>query len=233
MATARSPRTPQGLRHGRNGAQHRVLMLAPGASRHPSHRGAVGDQRTEPVAAAAVEEGDGSRRRHREVTFLAAGGAKIQAGRHVDHQPGFQFPVGDHLPDMRVSGASGDRPVHPADIVTGLVEARLPWLRTRPRYQAEVIAVQDTVELLLDGQLEGAQRRRQLRVVDVPAQHRRRMHHRRRFGFGHRPLAAAAACITGGTEWPCCGTAFTCGSATVCSTRLMTISGEISSASAS
>src|SRR4029077_19873487 len=110
--------------------------------------------------------------------------------------------------------------------------ARLPRLRTRPRDQAEMIAVQDTVQLAPDGQLEGAQRRRQLRVVDLPTLERRRVDDRARFGIGHRPLAATV-CITGGTEWPCCGTAFTWGRATVCSTRLITISGEISSASAS
>ena len=51
---------------------------------------------------------------------------------------------------------------------------------------------------------------------------------------GHRPLAAAAAAgIAGATEWPCCGMAFTCGRATVCKIRLITVSAEISSASAS
>src|ERR1700740_2391710 len=134
---------------------------------------------------------------------------------------------------VRVVGARGDRPAHPPDVVTRLILARLPRLGTRTRDQAEVVAVQDTVELAFDGEFEGAQRRRQLRVVDLPALHRRRVDHRRLFGIGHRPLAAPAACIAGGTEWPCCGTAFTCGIPTVCRIRLMTISAEISSASAS
>src|SRR5271168_3367463 len=134
---------------------------------------------------------------------------------------------------MWVGGTRGDRPVHPADVVAGLIEARLPRLRTRPRDQAEVIAVQHTVELAFDGQLECAQRRRELRVIDLTAQHRRRIDDRRRFRIGHRPLAAAAAGIAGATEWPCWGTAFTCGRATVCKTRLMTVSAEISSARAS
>ncbi len=226
------------FRGGGDRAQQRVFMHAPGTGRHPNHFVAVGNQRAEAVTSAAVEKGDRRSRRHRQVTLLADRGAKVQAGRHVDHQPGLQFPVGDHLPDMRMGGARGDRPVHPADVVAGLILARLPRLCTRTRDQAEMVAVQDPVELAFDGQLEGAQRRRQLRVVDVAALHRRRMDSSRGLrrgvpGIRHRPLAAAAACITGGTECPCCGTAFTCGMATVCRTRLMTISGEISSASAS
>ena len=227
------------LGHGGDGAQQRLLVLTSGACRHPGRRHAVGDQGADPVAAAAVEVGDRGRGGHRQVALLAAGGAEVQAGRHVDHHPGLQFAVGDHLPDMRVGGARGHRPVHPADVVAGLILARLPRLRTGTRDQAEMVAVQDTVELAFDRELERAQRRRQLRVVDLPALHRRRMQSAAlRCGadgvcIGHRPLAAPAACITGPTEWPCWGTAFTCGRATVCRIRLMTISGEISSASAS
>ncbi|PQM47472.1 hypothetical protein C1Y40_02342 [Mycobacterium talmoniae] len=210
-------------------------MLATRPRRHPDDAFPVGDQRAEPVAAAAVEVGDRGRGRHRQVPFLAAGGAEIQAGRHVDHQPGFQLPVGDLLPHVRVGGAGGDRPVHPAHVVAGLVEPRLAGLGARPRNQAQVVAVQHPVELASDGQFQGAQRRRQLRVVDIATQHRRRMRGPR-LGPGariaHRALAAAVG-ATGGAELGCCGTAFTCGRATVCSTRLMTISGVISSASAS
>ena len=195
MAAARSPRTPGGALGMVAMVRSSVCsMLASGARRHPGHRRAVGDQRADPVAATAVEVGDRGRGRHRQVALLAAGGAEVQAGRQVDHHPGLQFAVGDHLPDVRVGGARGDRPVHPAHVVAGLVDARLPRLRAGPRDQAEVIAVQDTVELALDGELEGAQRRRQLRVVDLAALQRRRMYGRAlRAGgicIGHRPLAA-------------------------------------------
>ena len=180
------------LGHGRDGAQHGVHMLSSGARRHASRVGAVGNQRADSVTATDVEVRDGRRSRHREIPLLAHGGTKIQAGRKVDDQPGLQFPVGDHLPDVRVRGARSDRPVHPADVVAGLVHARLPRLRTRPRDESQVIAVQDAVQFAADGQLECTQRRRQLRVVDVAALHRRRIDDRRRFRVGHRPLRRGA-----------------------------------------
>ena len=205
MATAKSPRTPTGafgiVAMARNSC---LLVLTAGACRHPNHLLAVGNQRAESVSAPAVEKRDGSRGRHRQVTFLADCCAEVQAGRQVDHQPGLQFAVGDHLPDVRMGGARGDRPVHPAYIVAGLILARLPWLRTGAGDQAQVVAVQDTVELAFDRELECAKCRRQLRVVDLPALHRRRTgsHRLVRGGIriGHRPLAVPAACITGGTE---------------------------------
>ena len=155
MAVARSPRTPVGAL-GMVAIVRNIVcsMLAPGAGRHPGHRHAVGDQRADPVAAAAVEEGDRGRGRHRQVALLATGRAEVQAGRQVDHHPGLQFAVGDHLPDMRVGGACGHRPVHPAHVVAGLVLARLPRLRTGTRDQAEMVAVQDAVELAFDRELE-------------------------------------------------------------------------------
>src|SRR5205085_5950506 len=109
-------------------------------------------------------------------------------------QPRLQLAVGDHLPDVRMHGARGDGPVHPPDVVAGLVLARLSRLRARSRDQAEVVAVQDTVELALDRELELPQRRRQLRVIDLSALERWRMTHRRLLGFGRRPLAATV-CI--------------------------------------
>jgi hypothetical protein len=179
-------------------------VLAPGAGGHSRDLGAGGDDRAEPVAAPAVEEGDRGRGRDGQVPFLAAHGPEVQAGRHVDHQPGFQLAVGDHLPHVRVRGARGDGPIHAADVVAGLVFARFTRLRAGARDQAEVIAVQHTVELAFDRELEGAQRRRQLRVVDLTPLHRWRMNSsrapRRGICVGHRPLAAPAGCITGGTE---------------------------------
>jgi hypothetical protein len=113
--------------------------------------------------------GDRRRRGHCQVALLTAGGAEVQAGRHVDHQPGLQLAVGDHLTHVRVVGARGDRPVHPAHIVAGLVDPRLPWLRAGAGQQAEVVTVQHPVELAAHCQLQLAQRRRQRGVTDLPA----------------------------------------------------------------
>ena len=148
MAAARSPRTPGGAL-GMVAMVRSMLLLVHAARqrRDPPHGVAVGDDRADPVAAAAVEVGDRRRGRHRQVALLAAGGAEVEAGRHVDHQPGLQLAVGDHLPHVRVRGARGHRPVHPAHVVAGLVDPRLPRLGARAGQQPEVVAVQHAVEL--------------------------------------------------------------------------------------
>lgn len=71
-------------------------------------------------------------RGHRQVTLLAGRGTEIHAGRHVDHQPGLQLPIGDHLADMRMGGACRDRPVHPAHVVAGLVNRDSPGSEPGP-----------------------------------------------------------------------------------------------------
>ena len=134
MAAARSPRTPIGA-FGMVAMVRSIVCscMRPDSAGTRRDRVAVGDDRAEPVAAAAVEVRDRRRGGHRQVALLAAGGAEVQAGRHVDHQPGLQLAVGDHLPHVRMGGARGHRPVHPADVVAGLVDPRLPRLGTRAR----------------------------------------------------------------------------------------------------
>ena len=101
------------------------------------------------------------------------------------------------------------------------------------RQHKNVVAMKDAVELSPDRQLQLPQRGRQLRIADLATLQRRQVDCPTS-GRTHRPLAAAAAAgTTGCNEWPCCGTAFTCGMATVCRIRVMTVSAEISSASAS
>lgn len=136
---------------------------------HAPHGVAVGDDGPDPVAATAVQERDRGGRGDRQVTLLTSDGAEVQARRDVDHQPGLQLAVGDHLAHVRMRGPSRDRPVHPAHIVTGLVQPRLAGFRTRPGQQAEVIAVQHAVELAAHGQFELTQRRRQRGITDLPA----------------------------------------------------------------
>ena len=139
-------------------------------------------------------------------------------------------------------GARGHRPVHPADVVAGLVDPRLPRLGTGPGNQPEVVAVQHAVELAADRQLERAQRRRQRRVAELAALQRRQSATARHAGC--RSAAAGLADRRRGPrtpDWPGAhrmlladrNCAFTCGSATVCRMRLITVSAAISSASAS
>ena len=134
---------------------------------------AVGNQRTQPVAAPAVEERDRRRGGHCEVALLAPRRPEVQAGRHVDHQPCLQLAVGDHLPDVRVGGACGHRPVHPPDVVAGLVKPRLARLAPGPGIRPRWSPCKHAVELAPDRQLQFAQRRRQLWVANLAALQRR------------------------------------------------------------
>ena len=51
-------------------------------------------------------------------------------------------------------GARGHRPVHPPDVVAGVVRPRVTGLRARTGHQPEVVALQQPVEPAADGQLE-------------------------------------------------------------------------------
>ena len=232
--------TQGGTRRCGDGPEQCLLMLTAGPSRNANDVLAVGDHRPDPVAAATVEVGDRRGCRNGEVAFFTTGGAEVEAGGHIHHDPCLQLPVGDHLPDVRVGGSGGYRPVHPPDVIAGLVEARLAGLGTRTRDQAEVVALQHPVELAFDGELQRSQRRRELRVTDLTALKGGRVDRLRLTsrvngwsGLAHRPPAPAGAGATGGTGGPCCGMAFTWGSPTVCRIRLITVSALTSSASAS
>ena len=106
----------------------------------------------------------------RQVALEVVGGAEVEAGRQVDGEPGLQLAVGDGLADVRHRGAGGDRPVHPAHVVAGPVLPRLPRLGARPGQQAEVVALQQAVELAGDEQLQLAQDEFGPRVVEFGRQ---------------------------------------------------------------
>ncbi len=103
IATARSPRTPTGaLGHGRDGPQQRLLVhagrTAPAPELSFSPLAISAPSRFPPPLLRNVMAAAAATARSR---FSQTGGAEVQAGRHVDHQPGLQFAVGDHLPDVR------------------------------------------------------------------------------------------------------------------------------------
>ena len=169
-AAARSPRVPTGARGVR--ATRRSMpracstppragirtVCSPGADHHP-----------DPVAAPRRQVRDGRQRGDGEVALLAGGRAEVQAGRQVHDHPGLQLPVRHRLPHVRQGRAGGDGPVHPAHVVAGLVDPRLPRLAARPGHQPEVVALQQPVEPAAHGQLQRPQRR-----LDPPVAQRRR-----------------------------------------------------------
>ena len=170
MAAARSPRTPVGalgmVAIVRSISCSCIRPDSAGTRRTASPLAMIAPIRLPPPLLRNVIAAAAATARSR---FSQPIGAEVQAGRHVDHQPGLQLAVGDHLPHVRVGGARGDRPVHPAHVVAGLIDPRLPRLRSRAGQQPEVVAVQHAVELAAHRQLQLAQRRRQRGVTDLPA----------------------------------------------------------------
>ncbi len=83
----------------------------------------------------------------------------------------------------------GDGPVHLPHVVARLVLAGISRLRTRTGNQAEMIAVQHTVEAAANRQLEGAQRSGEFGVAELAGSERRR----RTGGSGGCRLATVAA----------------------------------------
>ena len=121
--------------------------------------GAVGPEAPggDPVAVADGEEGEGGRRGQGQVALLAVGGAEVEAGGAVDHQPGLQLPVGDGGPHVGDAGAGGEVPVHAADVVARGVDPAVGRLGAPAGHEALVVALEEPVELAGDGQLQLAQ----------------------------------------------------------------------------
>ena len=131
-AAARSPRRPPVRPRGRDHrAQQPLGGQPPGHGRVAVDPLAGGDDGAEPVAAVHGEVPDRGEPGDRQVALLAVGGAEVEAGREVDDRPGLQLAVGDRLADVRHLGAGGDRPVHPPDVVPGVVRAGVAGLATR------------------------------------------------------------------------------------------------------
>ena len=155
MATARSPRTPIGAL----GIVAMVRSMScscmrPDSAGTRSHRVAVGRS----------PRRSGCRRPLlRKVIAAAAATARsrfsqpvVPKSRLADMSTTSQVSSSRSaidLADVRMGGARGDRPVHPAHVVTGLVEPRLPRLGSRAGQQAEMVTVQHAVELAAHRQL--------------------------------------------------------------------------------
>ena len=93
-----------------------------------------------------------------QVALLALGGAEVQRCRQVGDQPGLQLAVGHGLPDVRLGGAGRHRPVHPADVVARVVRPGVAGFGAGAGHQAEVVALQQSVESAPDGEFQGGQR---------------------------------------------------------------------------
>jgi hypothetical protein len=110
-----------------------------------------------PVAAPDGEEGEGGRRRQRQVPLLAGDGAEVEAGAGVDDQPRLEFPVGDGGPHVGDAGAGGQVPVHAPDVVTRGVDPPVGRLGAAAGDETLVVALKEPVELAGDGQLQLAE----------------------------------------------------------------------------
>ena len=71
----------------------------------------------EPVAAAGRDVADRERDALGDVGLAPVGGAEAHRGRHVEHEPGGQRPLGDVDAHVRLLQPGGDVPVDVADVV--------------------------------------------------------------------------------------------------------------------
>ena len=161
-AAARSPRVPLGrARRLRDPAEQpaRVREPAAGGDAAPSAR---------PVATSAPirlppprgQVGDGGQRGDRR--GRASRTTAVPKSRLGDRSITTQVSSSRSATVWRTcgcGGAGGDRPVHPAHVVAGLVGPRLTRLAARAGHEPEVVALQQPVEPAADGQLQRAQRR--------------------------------------------------------------------------
>ncbi len=153
---------------GRQGAQQVLQVGAAAAGRDPGDARAGREHGTDAVAAALAQVGDRRGGGDDQIPLLATGGAEVQRGRQVGDDPGLQLTVGDGLPDVRLGGAGGHRPVHPPDVVPRVVRPGVARFRPRSRHQTEVVALQQAVQPAADGELEVGQRTVDARRVGEP-----------------------------------------------------------------
>ena len=112
--------------------------------------------RAEAVAAARGEEADGAAASRARSRFSQSA---VPKSRLADwsmsiHVSSSRSAIVSHVGRLH---AGGDVPVDAADVVARLVRARLAELRSVPRNEAAVVALEQTVEPARDGQLEAAQ----------------------------------------------------------------------------
>ena len=126
-ATARSPRVPTGAR----GVRGEPRSSMPRRARSPPRAGtrrsarAGGDHRADPVAAAAGQVGDG---RGAATTRSRFSQPVVPKSRQADRSTPARSPAPGRPPSAACAAGrpGGDRPVHPAHVVAGLVEPGLP-----------------------------------------------------------------------------------------------------------
>ena len=143
---------------GRRQRAEQMLQVRPAAAGgDPGQSGSGRHHSADPVATAPGQVADGRRGRDHQVALLAADGAEVQGRRQVGDQPGLQLPVRHRLPDVRFGGAGRDGPVHPSDVIAGVVQPGVPELGARAGHQAEVVALQQAVQTAPDGEFQGRQ----------------------------------------------------------------------------
>ena len=81
-----------------------------------------------------------------QVALLASGGPEVETCGQVDDEPRLELTICDRLTHVWVRRPCCDGPVHLPHVVARLILAGISRLRTRTGNQAEMIAVQHTVE---------------------------------------------------------------------------------------
>ena len=110
---------------------------------------------------AGGEEPEGSERREKATSaFSRSAVPKFMLAERSTTTQVEQLAVGVRRPQLRLERPSGQVPVDPAGVVTGLVPPSAGIVAARARVAAQEFAAQQTVEAARDDELQPAQLRR-------------------------------------------------------------------------
>ncbi len=140
--------------------QHRHDGPAAATGRHPNQAVAAGHQHPEAVSGPGAEEPEGGHRGQRHLSFLPLGGAEVEAGGAVHHDPRLQLPVGVGGADVGGEDPGGQVPVDAPGVVTGAVGPGARGFGPGADGDGVVVAAHQAVQAAGDVQLQAAQERR-------------------------------------------------------------------------
>ena len=137
-------------------------MPSTAADRHDPWPTGGRHHRADPVAADDGERRHGRCDVDRQIGLPPADRPEIEAAGPVDQDCDVEVALLDRVPDMRFAGPGKDRPIHPADIVAGLVRPCFSGLDTVAEHQRGMTTVSAAEDLVADRELDAAEPCRQV-----------------------------------------------------------------------
>ena len=148
-------------RRPRDGTGQTDEMTPAAADRDDLQAVPSGDHRPDAVATRDCETGDGHRDGNRQVALPPVRRAEVEASRPVDEDGDIEIPLGDGIADVGLAGPGEERPIHPSDVVAGLVRPRVARLDAVAEDERRVAPVTSTDDPPADAQLDPTQPLRQ------------------------------------------------------------------------